>query len=41
MVAEGDFVLGQGRLHVAFQPAVMLHALGQRVADEHDAVAFL
>ena len=41
VVAEGDFVLGQGCLYVAFQPAMMLHALGQGVADEHDAIAFL
>ena len=40
MVAEGDFVLGQGCLHVAFQPAMMLHAFCERVADEHHVVAF-
>ena len=39
VIAKHNLVLRQGRLHVAFQPAVMLHAFGQRVADQHHVVA--
>ena len=38
-VAEDEAVLGETALKVCFQPAVVLHALGQSVADQADVIA--
>jgi hypothetical protein len=40
-IAKGEFVLGQQRMQVRFQPAMMLHAIGQRVADVRDMIALI
>ena len=40
MIPEHQFVFGQRGLHVALEPAMMLHAFCERVADEHHVVAF-
>ena len=41
VVAKNNPMLGQRRLHVCLQPAVVLHAFRERVAQQHDAVALL
>src|SRR5262249_20210538 len=38
-VAEYQVVLGKSAVKVGLQPAVVLHALGERVADDTDMVA--
>ena len=40
-IAHRQVQLRMGGDDQRFQPAVMLHAVGQRVADESDVVAFL
>ena len=41
MVAEHQFLPGHGGLSVALEPTVVLHPLGQRVANEDDMVALV
>ena len=38
-IAEDELVLGESRLHERLEMAVMLHPVGQRVADQSDMVA--
>ena len=40
-IAEDQILLWIGRVNVGFQPSVMLHAVGQGVADDGDMVAVL
>ena len=40
-VAKDEVVLGKARVEIRLEPAVMLHAFGERIADDADVVAFL
>ncbi len=41
MIAKDQFLFGHGQLGVGFEPAMMLHALGQGVPQEHDMLTFV
>ena len=36
MIANYQLIVRQGRLQIRFQPAVVLHAVGESIADEDD-----
>ena len=38
-VAEDEFMLGEPHMNECFEPAIVLHPLGQRVADDADVVS--
>ena len=39
VITEHQFLFGHRTLHVALEPAVMLHTLCERIADEHNMLA--
>ena len=41
VIAKDQFLFGHGQLGVGFEPAMMLHALGQGVPQEHDMLTFV
>ena len=40
-IAEDQFVIGKARVDERLEPAVMLHAIGERAAEERDVIAGL
>ena len=41
VIAKHQFLFGHRTLHIALEPAVVLHTLRERIADEHDVLALL